>query len=217
MDGNNPRGDDPLRTLEIAVGVIVTLMALVTGAVLVGTVAGTGSIPGINAEVCVSTPPTDIGFQYGQDGASPAVGPRDLSDGIRWYAEDIAVCDPDPDGATRALGVAGLAVWVVAPLLFFGLLWRLLRRARRQGVFADRVPAGLRRLGGLLLVWAALDLVVTGFVNAALLNRMTDGAPVLFSTGDAPWPLALLGVALLALARVMAQAVLMRHEVEATI
>ena len=129
----------------------------------------------------------------------------------------MQVCDPDPDGATRALGIAGLTVWVVAPLLFFGLLWRLLRRARREGVFADRVPGGLRFLGGLLLVWAALDFVVTGFVNAALLNRMTDDTLVLFSSSDAPWLLVLLGLALLALERVMSQAVAMRHDVEATI
>jgi len=140
-----------------------------------------------------------------------------LRDGVSWRAEEVQLCDPDPDVATRALGGLGLTVWVLAPMLFFGLLWRLLRRARRAGIFADQVPGGLRLLGGLLLVWAAADFVVSGFVNAALLNRMTDEGLTLFSSNNFPWLLLLLGVALLALARVMAEAVTMRHDVEATI
>lgn len=212
---DSARSTDPLRTLERVVGVIVTLMAVVACAVLVGAVAGSGSIPGLDAEVCVSsTTDGEPGFRQVQ---GESTGPVGLAEGITWRAERVQVCDPDPDGATRALGIAGLTVWVVAPLLFFGLLWRLLRRARREGVFADRVPGGLRFLGGLLLVWAALDFVVTGFVNAALLNRMTDDTLVLFSSSDAPWLLVLLGLALLALERVMSQAVAMRHDVEATI
>ena len=39
------RSTDPLRTLEILVGVIVAVMTLLTGLVLVGTVVGTGSDP----------------------------------------------------------------------------------------------------------------------------------------------------------------------------
>lgn len=209
------RTADPLRTLEMLVGVIVTLMTVVVGAVLLGAVAGAGSIPGVDAEVCVTT--TTDGTPAFHRVEGEATGPVGLSEGITWRAEQVQVCDPDPDGVTRALGVAGLTMWTVAPLLFFGLLWRLLRRARREGVFADRVPGGLRMLGRLLLLWAALDLVVTGFVNAALLNRMTDDGLVLFSSYDVPWLLVLLGVALLALERVMAQAVLLRHEAEATI
>ena len=209
------RGADPLRTLEIVVGVIVTLMAVVVGAVLVGAVAGTGSIPGVDAEVCVTTL-TD-GTPAFRQVEGESTGPVGLAEGITWRAEQVQVCDPDPDGVTRALGVAGLTMWTIAPLLFFGLLWRLLRRARRDGVFADQVPGGLRVLGRLLLVWAALDLVITGFVNAALLNRMTEDELVLFSSYDVPWLLVLLGISLLALERVMAQAVDLRHDAEATI
>ena len=56
---------------------------------------------------------------------------------------------------------------------------------------------------------------MTGLVNAALLNRMTEGTLIL--TGEVPWQLVLSGIALLALARVMSQAVGMRRDVEATI
>ncbi|MEO5663937.1 MAG: DUF2975 domain-containing protein [Nocardioides sp.] len=211
------RDADPLKVLEILVGVIVSLMAVVTVAVCVGAIAGSGSIPGLNAEVCVTVAPGRVAFQETQGSTPPAMGPMHLSDGIRWHTEQVRVCDPDPDGATRALGALGLTVWVLAPLIFFGLLWRLLRRARREGVFADRVPGGLRLLGGILLVWATLDFIVTGFVNAALLNRMTDEGLTLFMSSDFPWLQILLAVALLGLERVMAQALVMRRDVEATI
>lgn len=215
MARTGDRSSDPLRTLERLVGVIVTLMALLACAVVVGAIAGTGSVPGLETEVCVATSADgEPGFRRVE---GESTGPVGLAEGITWRADQVQVCDPEPDGATRALAGVGLTVWVVAPLLFFGLLWRLLRRARREGVFADRVPAGLRLLGGLLLVWAALDFVVTGFVNAALLNRMTEDGLVLFSSADVPWLLVLLGIALLALEQVLAQAVDLRHDAEATI
>lgn len=205
---------DPLKSLESVVAVVVTILALLSVGVLFGTLLGSGSVPGVEAEVCVATSENGMpGFRRVE---GERTGPTGLVEGITWRADEVRICDADPDGATRAVAAVGLAVWVVAPLLFFGLLWRLLRRARREGVFADRVPGALRLLGRLLLVWAVLDFVVTGFVNAALLARMTDGLP-LFASSDFPWLLVLLGIALLALARVMGEAVLMRHEVEATI
>lgn len=205
---------DPLKELENIVGVIVIILAVLACTVLFGTVVGSGSIPGISGEVCVSTSEDAMpGFRRGEDGRT---GPVDLKPGVTWLAEEVQLCDPNPDGTTRAVAVMGLTVWVVAPMIFFGLLWRELRRARREGVFADRVPAGLRRLGAVLLIWAALDLVVTALVNSALLRAMTDGSLVLASI-EFPWLLVLLGIAMLALARVMGEAVRMRHDVETTI
>lgn len=212
------RESDPLKTLEVIVGGIFLLLAAFATLSIVGSVAGSGSIPGVDAEVCVTSSVSDgLAFQDGDNGAAPAFGPMKLRDGIRWQSQQIQLCDPEPDGATRLLGVTGLTVWAMAPLLFFGLLWRLLRRARRDGVFADRVPDGLRMLGGFLLGWAALSFVVTGFVNAALINKMTDDEVWFFSTDDFPWLLILLGIAFLALERVIGQAVALREDVEWTI
>lgn len=206
------RIDDPLRTLEVLIGMVVALMGVGAVLMLVATVAGTASIPGVDAEVCVSGSGDALGLRTAGDGST---GPAELRDGVTWRADEVTICDPAPDGTTRALAGAGLLVWIGAPVLFFSLLWRLLRRARREGVFADRIPARLHTLGRLLLVWAALDFFVTGLVDAALLNRMTRGTLIL--TGEVPWQLVLSGFALLALARVMSQAVGMRRDVEATI
>ncbi|CAA9397032.1 MAG: hypothetical protein AVDCRST_MAG32-2748 [uncultured Nocardioides sp.] len=204
--------EDPLKGLETMVGIVVAMMALLTAGVLAGLALGSGSVPGLDAEVCVTTSEGGQGFRRG-DGET--TGPVGLVDGITWRADEVTLCDPTPDGATRAWAAGGLVVWLGAPLLFFAMLWRMLRRARREGVFADAVPPALRSLGGGLLVWAALDVVVTGLVDGALLNRMTDGALVF--TYEMPWLLVLLGMALLALSKVMELAVRMRHEVEATI
>jgi hypothetical protein len=210
MDGT--RSNDPLRTLELLVGVIVSVMALLAGLVLLGTIVGTGTVPGVNAEVCASTAGDAPAFRRTE---GDSTGPVGLGEGITWRADEVQICDPDPDGGTRALAAVGLVVWAGAPLLFFSLLWRLLRRARREGVFADRVPGELRTLGRILIAWAALDFFVTGLVDAALLTRMTDSTVIL--SGDVPWLPVLVGVTLLALARVIAQAVDLRRDAEATI
>ncbi|GIM62473.1 hypothetical protein Pve01_92220 [Planomonospora venezuelensis] len=210
MDGT--RSNDPLRILEVLVGLVVAVMAVLAVATLAGTVLGSGTVPGLNAEVCATGSGDQPAFRRGE---GDTTGPVDLRDGITWRVDEVQVCDPAPDGATRALAGAGLVVWVGGPMVFFVMLWLFLRRARREGVFADRVPGQLRTLGRILLMWAALDFVLSGWVNAALLNRMTDSTLIL--TATAPWLPVLLGISLLALARVMGEAVGMRRDVEATI
>ena len=203
---------DPLRVLQVLVGLALAVLSIAAVVVFAGSVIGSNSLPGVSVEVCVD-----------RSGETPAfrqvpgerTGPVGLSEGIAWRAEEVTICDPDPDATTRALGAVGLLVWAGGPTLFFALLWRFLRRARQEGVFADRVPAQLRRLGAVLLVWAALDFVVSGVIDAALLTRMTDHTMVV--TATVQWVPVLLGIALLALARVMGEAVVMRRDVEATI
>lgn len=206
------RSSDPLKLLATVVGVVVVVMAISTVLLLAGTVVGTGTIPGVNTEVCTTVAGDGPGFRRTE---GDTTGPVGLAEGITWRAEEVQVCDPDPDGGTRTLAAAGLVVWIGAPLYFFGLLWRLLRRARRDGVFADRVPGDLRTLGRVLLAWAALDFFVSGVVDAMLLNRMTDSTTIV--SGEVAWLPVLVGITLLALARVLAEAVDLRRDVEATI
>lgn len=205
---------EPLAVLERVVGAIFVLMLVVCGAVGIGLLAGTASVPGVSAEVCVSTTPGST-FGFRKDGA-PDVGPPGLADGITWRAESIQVCELEASGSTAMLGTVGLVAWAGAPLVFFGLLWRLVRRARRAGAFDSTIPGGLLTLGRFLLAWAAVDVVVSGFINGALLTRMSDQV-VFFSSDDLPWLLVLLGIAFLALHRVIEQAVLLREDSEATI
>ena len=133
------RTNDPLRTLELLVAMVVALMGVGAVLLLAGTVVGTASIPGVDAEVCVSGSGDALALRTAGDGST---GPVGLRDGITWRADEVTICDPAPDGTTRALAAAGLLVWIGAPVLFFSLLWRLLRRARREGVFATASPGG---------------------------------------------------------------------------
>lgn len=209
---DDSRSNDPLRILEVMVGVVVSVLAVFAIATLAGTAFGRDEVLGANAEVCATGSGDRPAFRRVE---GEATGPVGLRDGITWHVEEVQVCDPVPDGVTRALAGAGLLVWVGGPVVFFVMLWRFLRRARREGVFADRVPGQLRTLGRVLIAWAALDFVVSGWVDAAMLNRMTDNTLILSATVQ--WPPVLLGIALLALARVMGEAVGMRRDVEATI
>ena len=210
MDGT--RGNDPLKVLEALVGLVVTVMAILAVATVAATIFGSGSIPGVNAQVCASGSGDEPAFRR-VDGE--LTGPVDLREGVTWSPVEVQVCDPEPDGATRALAGAGLWCGSAARPSFFVMLWRFLRRARREGVFADRVPGQLTTLGRILIGWAVLDFVLSGWVNAMLLNRMSDSTLIL--TATVPWLPVLLGIALLALARVMAQAVDLRRDAEATI
>lgn len=212
MDRSRGTGNDPLRILEVMVGIVVAVMAVLATATLAGTAIGSGSVPGLDAQVCATVSGGEPAFRQ-VDGER--TGPVGLVDGVTWRAEEVQVCDADPDGPTRVLAAAGLVLWVGGPAVFFTMLWRFLRRARREGVFADRVPDQLRTLGRVLVAWAALDFVLSGWVNAALLTRMTESTLVLSAT--VPWLPVLLGVALLALARIMGEAVGLRRDAEATI
>lgn len=203
---------DPLRVLQWLVGAALAVLALVVVAVLAGAVVGSGAVPGVETEVCATRSGDAPAFRQV---AGQETGPVGLDAGITWQADEVRICDPDPDAVTRAWGAAAALVGLVGPVAFFWMLWRLLRRARVEGVFADRVPGQLQRLGALLLGWAALDLVVEGLVNGVLLTRMTDSTVLV--SASVSWLPVLLGVALLALARVMGEAVDMRRDVEATI
>ena len=208
----NTQDNGALRALEIAVGVILGFMVVFGGALLAGAAIGQDTIPGVNAEVCVSADPAAVGYRDPTSG-----GPAGLGDGVRWAPEQVQLCDPEPTGAVRALGLVAMSMALLAPIVFFALLFLMLRRARTEGVFADRVPGALRTLGGVLLVWAVLEFMVNGITDAALINALTEGRDPTLFTADFPWLLALLGVGLLALSTAMAQAVSMRQDVEATI
>src|SRR6478609_4098735 len=90
--------NDPLKVLEVLVGVVVAVMVVLATLTVAGTVLGSGTVPGLNAEVCATGSGDQPAFRR-VDGES--TGPLGLADGITWRAAEGQVCDPDPDGAAR--------------------------------------------------------------------------------------------------------------------
>lgn len=210
------RAKDPLAPLEWGVRVVLGAMVALTVAVLVGVVGNVGSDPLGDREACVTTAP-GRGTGFGGDGRQ-GDHPLGLGEGVRWHPSTIDICDTHPRASSVALGVTRDALPVVGGLVVLWWLLRLLTRARRTGLFADRIPRQLERLGGFLLAWTALTWMSAGFIDAVLMNRMVPDADlVLFQSADVPVVTVLVALGLVTLGRVMAYGVALREDSEATI
>ena len=212
------RAKDPLAPLETGVQVVLALVGtffvLMLGSAVLG---GTPGIGGTDAtEVCVTTPPGH-GIGYGGSGAT-GDGPIGLREGVRWFPREIDICDTDPSTATLALGLSQAVLGPVGATAGLLLLWFVVRRARREGVFSRSIPGALRALATYLLAWAAVGWLWRGIVDAVLLRRMAeDTSGFVFSSPDVPVVTVLVGLGLVTLARVMAQAVALREDSEGTV
>ena len=209
---------DPLAPLEsgvrVLLGMVAVLGALMLGSALVG---GNPSLAGVGSgEVCVETSPGE-GIGYGGSGRG-GDHPIGLHDDVRWFPRQIEICDTVPSAGTVALGVVRGLVGPVGGIGALLLLWWVVRRARRDGVFGDLVPRGLYVLGWYLLAWAVVGWLSEGVLDALLLRRMADTADgFVFRWPELPFVAVLIGLGMLTLARVMSQAVALREDSEATI
>ena len=212
------REKDPLAPLETGVqvllGMLVILGVLLLGSALFG---GNPSVAGVGAsEVCVETSPGE-GVGYGGTGGG-GDHPIGLYDDVRWFPREIEICDTQPSAGTVALGITRALVEPIGAIGALLLLWWVIRRARREGVFGDRIPTGLYVLGCYLLAWALIGWLSGGIIDALLLRRMADTTDgFVFSWPQFPLVSLLLGLAMLTLARVMSQAVALREDSDATI
>ena len=83
---------DPLRVLEVLVGVAVAVLAVLATLTVAGTVLGSGTVPGLSAEVCASGSGGKPAFQR-VDGES--TGPVGLADGVTWRADEVQIIQGD--------------------------------------------------------------------------------------------------------------------------
>ena len=212
------REKDPLAPLEMGVqvllGMLVVLGVLLAGSVVLG---GNPAFAGVSAsEVCVETLPGE-GVGYGGTGGG-GDRPIGLYDDVRWFPREIEICDTEPSAGTIALGITRAFIGPIGGIGALLLLWWVVRRARREGVFGDDIPRGLRVLGCYLVAWALVGWLAGGLVDALLLRKMADTTDgFVFSWPEFPLVSLLLGLAMLTLARVMSQAVALREDSDATI
>jgi hypothetical protein len=212
------RTKDPLAPLETGVqvllGMLVTLGVLLLGSAIFG---GNPSFAGVGAsEVCVETAPGEgVGYGGAGRGGDHPIG---LYDDVRWFPREIKICDTQPSAGTIALGITRALIGPIGGIGALLLLWWVVRRARREGVFGDRIPGGLYVLGCYLVAWALIGWLSGGIVDALLLSRMADTTDgFVFSWPEFPLVSLLLGLGMLTLARVMSQAVALREDSDATI
>lgn len=160
---------------------------------------------------------------YGGSGDGRAGdGPIGLREDVGWFPRQIEICDRDPSVGTLALGISRATLGPVGAIGGLVLLWFVVRRARRGGVFGDGIPKTLRLFAYYLLAWAAISWLWTGIVDAMLLGRMAGQTwlafgSIPFISPHVPVVTLLIGLGLVTLARVMSEAVALREDSEATI
>lgn len=211
---------DPLAPIEFALAFASGLIGLLFLALTVWIALGDGEL---RSEVCVTIHQGTAATVSDQldhprpagEGAFPS--DRVLPAGTTVHARSLDVCAKDPTLVQRA--VSGVD-WLLRFLLFavpIGMGWRLVRLSREQGVFSASVAKWLTVLGWwIVLAPAAFSLCILLTQNWLIDQLLPGGAgqPV-----DVPqsWGTLLTGFGILTLGRVMARAVSMQDELDATV
>lgn len=121
---------------------------------------------------------------------------------------------PASDVDTRAIVIAMFAAWLAAAWLGLVNLRRLVRSARDGRPFASENPSRLRWLGAAVLSVP----IVTGLGNAIVARTVELDVPFSVSVDRGSWvTLIVVGIGLIALAEVFAEAVRLREFEETTI
>lgn len=214
------RTRDPLAPLEFVLAFATSLVGVLFLAFTVLIALGNGEF---RSDVCVSihqgtaaTVSEELGYpRPAEAGSLPAE--RVLPAGTQVRAKTLDVCAEHPTLGQRALSALD---WLPRFLLLavpVGLGWRLVRLARRQGVFSASVAKWLTILGW----WVVVAPVVISLSILATQNWLLDqllpggaGQPM-----DVPlsWGTLLTGFGVLTLGRVMARAVAMQDELDTTV
>jgi hypothetical protein len=216
MTSAGPRADRALAQLDVltrALGLVVAGLMLVT---ITATVVGTGSVLGFgDREVCAPARPGEVPW----GGEEPRRAVPGLADDARWHTAELAVCVEDPDPGLRLAaslgGLSELAIFVGSLVL----VRRVIRHARRSGLFAEGVAARVRILGRFLVVAAPVSAFLARLGDHLVLDAAVAGE--LWYTHllswDFPWTVFIVGVGLVSTAKVMAYAGELQDDVDRTI
>jgi hypothetical protein len=211
---------NPLRKLEL---IIATLGVLAIFSLVVSageTLTGDGYWYGFGSPVACAKVPSDA--LVDQD--APHHGVIDghvttLAPGASAHASEFELCASDPTFHQQALATL---VDFSRTLFFLGFLlitWRLTRRARRDGVFTADVAAAVSRLS----VYLFFGDFAVGFIRAIATQHLVGTMLTHPDDNDwlrymhLSWVLLITAFGLQAMGRVMAAAVPMQAELDATV
>ena len=200
-----------LRPLERVVaffcGLILVGLVIQVGLV----VTGQGSFLGLGDVVCLDVNPwSSDTFNGGH------VHLTGLAAGVTTSVQAVNLCQADPSTRERILySIDENATWLFGVGLLF-LLWRLLRHARREGVFVAAFARRVSALGLYVILGAAAVNVLGTWAEWELQKSLIPGGSHQASWDISFTPL-LVGLSLITLGRLMAATVPMREELDATV
>jgi hypothetical protein len=216
---SKPRARDPLGPLDFVTSFLAMLLIVVLGAWTVAVmVSDNVTVLGIGeSSVCVSTDLNTFGL---------VEDPYDKADIRQEYGVDretvidadaAQLCDPSPGSREQLLsGMTEIPSFVV--LLGFVLLTRrIIRYARRDGLFSAELARRITSLGWLLLGGLLVEGAVESLGEGLLLSGMVDSMSWSSGMFSVSVP-ALIGAAgVITVGRIMSHAAALQADADATI
>jgi hypothetical protein len=220
---------DLLAPVETVMSLIVTLcVSLVAlGVVLAVVSAFTDDSDWSLGEPCAvvhENAITDRGGMTGAvvDSAPTDVGPSDpeRSAGVATYDPDgVEVCLQDPTWWQAAAGYAVRYIGFLELAVAIFLLRRVVRTARRNGLFVPATVGEIRRLGRVLLAFVVLGPLVTvvGTWVVVAPTEVSVDLPGLLVLVGVPWVLLLVAAGVVTVARVLDHAAELQDDADHTV
>jgi hypothetical protein len=212
---------DPLGPYEAAVTFLSAMVLLLVAFTIPLAIFGRASIVGIGeTEACAVMQPDAVPYGErdvaGQEGASFIPG---LRPDARFSVHELEVCDEHPSLPVKMLSIAGSAAPLLLLIGFLALSRRLIRHARRSGMFTTSVAARTQALGWFLLLGSLVVEVVRATANGVVASNAVRGLG--WGTGfrhfDIPVVLVVVGLGIITVARVLLRAVVLQDDHDATI
>jgi hypothetical protein len=212
-----PRVRDPLGPLDLVTSFFAAMLALAIATTVVAAMFGSGvSTLGIGDDsVCVTTDLSTFGLT--EDPYGDVRQDEGIRRGVTINADGANLCDPNPGLREKVLNVL-----VAAPstIVFFGfvlLTRRIIKYARRHGLFSGELARRITHLGWLLLG----GLLLAGFLKwlgeGLLLASMVDSMSWTAGWFSVSVPALIGSVGVISIGRIMSHAAALQADADATI
>ncbi|MFK4070483.1 DUF2975 domain-containing protein [Streptomyces sp. NPDC029674] len=209
---------NPLEPMSTAVRAVVTLVAVLMGAGLLGLLFSDGvHVLGIgDTSVCAEDSTMSVGVGEGPDlGVEPAPGAKvDLSAHPNY-------CTTAPSTTQSLLNTTTQLVPFVFSTGALLLVLQLIRSAEREGLYTARTAGRLRKLGWWLLAGSTLAAIAVSTAERALIASLSRDSDVSALSGlltwDIPYMAIFTGLGVLSFARVMRVGITMREDLDGTV
>jgi hypothetical protein len=216
---------DPFAPIDFGVTVLLGFFGILTtlGVVVVGVQVARGhgddvSVFNFDDRVCVTAAAGPIGWG-GTDGEPEPEFPVMTARGST-SPDTYEVCLQDPSFGEQ---LAGSAEGLLSFLLVIGgclMVRRVIRTARRNGLFTDLAATATRRLGWFLLAMSFAWPLGARLANGIVVSHAVEDQSWSDQLDYHPWPslsLLLIGLGILSFARILRLAVPLQEEAELTV